>query len=243
MLQEPIVFLPGMMCDARLFAPQIASLSRLAPVMVAPISSGERIEDIAQLLLAMLPPKFALVGLSMGGIVAMEIMRRAPDRVTRIALLDTNALSETPQSAAAYEPWIIGARAGRLEDVLRDMMRPDFLAAGPARMTVLNQFFDMARDQGAEVFIRQCRALQRRRDMQSTLRRCKVPALVLCGAEDGLTPVKRHQFMAELIPYAQLHIVEGAGHLPTLEQPEAVTHALANWLTQPYVLTAAQPVS
>lgn len=237
MPQEPVVLLPGMMCDARLYSPQIEVLSRLAPITVAPICYGERIEEIAQGLLDQLPQRFALAGLSMGGIVAMEVLRRAPDRVSRIALMDTNALAETPQSATVYEPWIIAAKSGRFEDALRDMMRPDYLAPGPQRMAILNRFFDMARDFGPDIFVHQCRALQRRRDMQSALRRCKVPALVLCGAEDRMTPVKRHQSMAQLIPYAKLQIIEGAGHLPTWEQPEQVTQALLDWLQQPYVLT------
>lgn len=237
MPQEPIVLLPGMMCDARMYAPQLEVLSRMAPTTVAPICYGDRIEEIAQGLLDQLPARFALAGLSMGGIVAMEILRRAPDRVSRIALMDTNALAETPQSATVYEPWIIAAKSGRFDDALREMMRPDFLAQGPKRMAVLNQFFEMAQNFGPDVFVRQCRALQRRRDMQSALRRCKVPALVLCGAEDRMTPVKRHQSMAQLLPYAQLQIIEGAGHLPTLEQPDQVTAALLGWLKQPYVLT------
>ena len=113
-MNEPVVFLPGLMCDARLFGPQIAELSSDRAVMCAPISQGERIEEIASDLLDVLPTKFALAGLSMGGIVAMEILRRAPERVTRIALMDTNPLPETPQAAAAREPQIIGARSGRL---------------------------------------------------------------------------------------------------------------------------------
>lgn len=233
---EPIVFLPGMMCDARVFEAQVAALSRDVPVMVAPVSQGATIEEIAEGLLRFLPERFALVGLSMGGIVAMELLRRAPGRVTRIALMDTNALSETPKTAAAYEPWIIAARAGRLEDAVRQMMQQDFLAPGDGRLAVLNRYVAMAMDQGAEVFVRQAKALQRRRDLQSALRRCKVPALVLCGEHDQLTPVKRHKFMAELIPSADLTVVPGAGHLPTWEQPEAVNAALKTWLKQPYLL-------
>lgn len=235
---EPIVFLPGMMCDARLFAPQVAALSRETATVVAPTCIGETIGEIAAHVLDVLPQRFALAGLSMGGIVAMEILRRAPERVSRIALMDTNALAETPQSASAYEPWIVAARAGRLEDALRQMMPPEYLASGENRLAVYDLLLEMARDHGAEVFIRQCRALQRRRDMQSTLRRCKVPALVLCGAHDPLTPVKRHQFMAELLPSADLKVIENAGHLPTLEQPQAVTEALRDWMKQPYLLTA-----
>lgn len=235
-MSEPLVLLPGMMCDARLYGPQIAELSSEFAVTVAPITQGERIEEIASGLLPLLPAKFALAGLSMGGIVAMEILRRAPDRVTRIALMDTNPLAETPQSSAGYEPMIVGARAGRLEQILSDFMRPEFLAPGPHRTEILAMLREMGMYLGPEVFVRQARALQRRRDQQGTLRRCKVPSLVLCGEHDGLTPPKRHTFMAELIPYAELRIIEGAGHLPTLEQPAATTAALRDWLKQPFVL-------
>lgn len=235
-MAEPLVLLPGMMCDARLFAPQINDLSRDTAVMVAPITQGERVEEIASGLLDVLPARFALAGLSMGGIVAMELLRRAPERITRIALMDTNPLAETPQTAAAYEPMIIGARAGRLDEVLRGFMRADFLAPGPQRLAVLNRVFEMGRDLGPEVLIRQVRALQRRRDQQATLRKCKVPALILCGAHDRLTSPKRHAFMAELMPSARLEVIEDAGHLPTLETPEAVTEALRHWMVQPFVL-------
>ncbi|SHI77859.1 Pimeloyl-ACP methyl ester carboxylesterase [Shimia gijangensis] len=235
-MQEPLVLLPGMMCDARLFGPQIAELSSEFAVTIAPITHGERVEEIASGLLSVLPPKFALAGLSLGGIVAMEILRRAPDRVSRIALMDTNPLAETPQSSATYEPMIVGARAGRLDEVLTGFMQPDFLAPGPHRTEVLALVQEMGLYLGPDVFIRQARALQRRRDQQSTLRKCKVPALVLCGEYDRLTPVKRHTSMAELIPYAKLTVIEDAGHLPTLEQPQATTAALREWMTQPFIL-------
>jgi pimeloyl-ACP methyl ester carboxylesterase len=235
-MAEPLVFLPGMMCDARLFGPQIAELSADTAVMVAPITQGERVEEIASGLLDLLPRRFALAGLSMGGIVAMEILRRAPERVTRIALLDTNPLAETPQVAAAREPQIVAARTGRMLEVMREEMKPNYLAPGAGRPAVLDLVMDMADTLGPEVFIRQSRALQRRPDQQSTLRKCKIPALVLCGAHDVLCPVRRHEFMAELIPNAKLHIIEDAGHLPTLEQPDETTRALRAWMTQPMVL-------
>lgn len=232
-MSEPLVLLPGMMCDARVFAPQVNALSRECAVMVAPITLGERVEEIASNIIDQLPLRFALAGLSMGGIVAMEILRRVPDRVSRICLMDTNPLAETPNVAAMREPMIVRARAGRLDEVMREAMPPEFLAPGPGRMQVLNLVYDMARDLGPEVFVHQSRALQRRRDQQSTLRKCKAPALILCGALDPLTPVKRHTFMAELMPRAELKIIEEAGHLPCLEQPEETTAALRGWLALP----------
>lgn len=236
MTPEPLVLLPGMMCDARLFGPQIAALSADTAVMVAPITQGERVEEIASQLLDQLPHRFALAGLSMGGIIAMEILRRAAERVTRIALLDTNPLAETPQIAAAREPQIVAVKAGRMLDVMRDEMKPNYLAPGPHRGDVLDLVMEMAGALGPDVFVRQSRALQRRPDQQTTLRKCRAPALVLCGAHDTLCPVKRHEFMAELIPRATLYVLEHSGHLPTLEQPAETTQALREWLAQPLVL-------
>ncbi len=235
-MSDPLVLVPGMMCDARLYGPQIEALSREMNIMVACATQGERIEEIASDILMSCPQKFALAGLSMGGIIAMEILRRAPERVTRIALMDTNAQAETPQTSAGYEPMIVGVKAGKLDEVMRGFLKPDYLAPGPGRVKVLGMMAEMTRDLGAEVFLRQVRALQRRRDQQATLRKIKVPALVMCGAHDRLTPVKRHEFMAELIPYAKLHIVEDAGHVPTLEAPEEVTEVLRTWMRQPFVL-------
>jgi pimeloyl-ACP methyl ester carboxylesterase len=235
-MAEPLVLLPGMMCDARLFGPQIAALSADTAVMVAPITRGERIEEIASGLLDLLPRRFALAGLSMGGIVAMEILRRAPDRVTRMALMDTNPLAETPQVAAAREPQIVAARSGRMLEVMREEMKPNYLAPGPNQRPVLDLVMDMAASLGPDVFVRQSRALQRRSDQQGTLCKISVPTLVLCGRHDALCPVKRHEFMAQLIPGADLCIVEEAGHLPTLEQPDDTTRALRRWMAKPHTL-------
>ncbi|MDD9724348.1 alpha/beta fold hydrolase [Roseovarius sp. SK2] len=235
-MKDPLVFLPGMMCDARLFGPQIAALSPYLPVTVAPISHGDRIEEIASGLLDHLPRRFALAGLSMGGIVALEIVRRAPDRVTRLCLMDTNSLAETPQSAANYEPIVTKLRAGFIDQAVSTLLRPDHLAPNADRTSIMHMVTKMAENLGADAITRQVRALQRRRDYQATLRKITVPTLVMCGVHDTLTPVKRHEFMAGLIPYAELALVQEAGHLPTLETPEAVTAALRVWLKQPLVL-------
>jgi pimeloyl-ACP methyl ester carboxylesterase len=230
---EPVVFLPGMMCDARVFMPQIEALSAQAPVMVAPLYGGARVDDIATHILSMLPAKFALVGLSMGGIVALEILRRAPERITRLCLMATTPLSETPDQAAMREPLIVSARTGGLEKALQLSLPPEVLAPGARRLEVLNLVRAMGLDLGAELFVDQSRALQRRLDQQATARRSQVPTLILCGEYDRLTPVKRHEFLAELIPHARLEIIAGAGHLPGLEQPEAVNRALSQWLAAP----------
>ena len=236
MTGEPLVMIPPMMCDARVFSPQIDGLSRDHPVMFAPTHGADKMEDIAASILATTPPKFALLGLSMGGAVALEIVKRAPERVTRLALMNCTAQSETPDAASAREPLIVAARSGRFDEVIEKEMNPDWLAPGPLRLPVLQLVRDMARAIGPEAYVNQARAMQRRRDHQRTLREVRQPAVVICGQEDKLYPVRRHQFMSELIPYGRLEIVADAGHLPTLEEPEAVNIILRDWMRQPLVL-------
>ncbi len=235
-MNEAIVLLPGVMCDARVFGPQLAAFSKSYAVTVAPITGGDRIEEIASNLLDVLPRKFAVAGLCLGGSVAMELLRRAPDRVARIALIGANAFAETPQSAADLEPVIIKGRAGNMGGMVDGLLDPETLAPGPVRADVMALVHDMADHVGADLITRQIRAMQRRRDYQAELRRCKVPALVLCGEHAGTPAVKRSSFLSELIPYARLSVISGAGHLPMLEQPDATTDALDAWLRQPLVL-------
>lgn len=235
-MREPIVLLPGFMCDARVFGPQVAALSGDTPLMVMPVSGGERIEEIASSVITAAPQKFALAGMGYGGMVAMEVLRRAPDRVTRIALLDSTPLPETPSEAAAREPRIIAARTGRMKEMREEEMRQSGLANSPYRNDVIALALDMARHLGPDIYARQSRAMMRRKDQQATMRRCKVPALVMCGAENAELPIKRHAFLAELIPHAKLEVIEGAGHLAPMEQPEAVINALRAWQKQPFVL-------
>ncbi|MEO0831237.1 MAG: alpha/beta fold hydrolase [Pseudomonadota bacterium] len=235
-MAEPILFLPGMMCDARLFAPQIDMLSADRGVMVGNLTGSSQIGALAARVLDEAPRRFALVGLSMGGIVAMEILSRAPDRVTRVCLMDTNPLPETPKRAAEREPQIIGARTGRLAEIIRTEIKPAYLAPGPQRVDILNLVVDMAEALGPDVFVDQSRALQRRLDQQATLRSARMPALILCGAEDTLCPVQRHEHMADLMPNARLEVVPDAGHLPVLEQPARVNRLLSAWLDEPMVL-------
>jgi pimeloyl-ACP methyl ester carboxylesterase len=235
-MSEPLVLLPGMMCDARAFLSQVVDLSLERPVTVAPVTKGERIEEIASCILSGLPGKFALAGHDMGGGVAMEIARRAPERVTRLALMSTSPMPDAPQFSAAREDSVIAAKTGRLQDALQGEIDLMGFAPGPARVPVQQGLMEMGMELGADVYVRQVRALQRRRDQQATLRQIRQPCLILCGAHDRITPIKRHEFMAELVPYARLHVIENAGHLPQLEAPSETSQALATWMRQPLVL-------
>lgn len=217
------------MCDARLWAPQIAAFSGERAVQTAPMR-GETMTEIAADVLAHAPPIFALAGLSMGGIVAMEILRLAPKRVERLALLDTNPLAELPEVAERREPQIAKVQEGALTDVMRDEMKPHYLTDGPHRAGILALCMDMAKALGPEVFVAQSRALQLRPPQIETLKKSRVPTIILCGRDDKLCPIARHQLMYDLMPHARFTIIEDAGHLPTLEQPQETTAALAQWL-------------
>ena len=229
--KKHLILLPGMMCDERLFQSQLTALQDRWHVAVLPITAHATVPELAASVLAAAPARFALAGLSMGGIVAMEIMRQAPDRVTHLALLDTNPLAETEKVSKGREPQIRAAETGELARVMRDEMKPNYLAETAQRAEILDLCMDMALKLGPEVFVRQSRALQTRPDQTETLRAVRVPSLVLCGRYDALCPISRHELMADLIPGAALEIVENAGHLPTLENPDATNSALQDWLS------------
>jgi len=226
----PLVLVPGMMCDARLYEPQIVALSGRRPLHLAAITGHDSIAGLAAAVLAAAPLRFALAGLSMGGIVAMEMLRQAPVRVLRLALLDTNPLAETEVVRRGREPQIEKALAGRLDSVMRDEMKPNYLADRPDRTAILDLCMAMALDLGPEVFVRQSRALAARPDQQETLRAWRGPTLILTGAEDRLCPRDRHELMHALVPGSRLAIIENAGHLPTLEKPAETTAELLRWL-------------
>lgn len=235
-MKEALVLLPGMMSDARLFGPQIADLSTDHAVTLVPTCLGERIEEIASATLDMVPKRFALCGHGFGGVVAMEVLRRAPERVTRLALLSTQPLAATPQQAADLDARIVKARTGQMDAVLLEEFPTGSVADGLYRAEIMGLVEDMGRNLGPEAYVRQIRASQRRRDQQGTLRKVSAPTLVLCGGLDPIVPVKRHQVMAELIPDAELQVLENCAHFPTLEAAEATCDALRGWLTRPLVL-------
>ncbi len=235
MISEPLLFLPGFMCDARLFWHQILAFSVERPVMVMPLL-GDTIEEMAEAVLTAAPARFALVGHWLGGLVAMEMLRRAPERISQIALVDVSPLPESPQQAAARETRIVGARTGRLDEVMLDEIPASALAPGPGQREVQAMVLEMAESLGPEVFTRQSRALMRRPDQQRALRNTKVRAMLICGEYDTICPPRRHQFLAELMPHAEFRLILSAGHLSPLEQPEKVTHALRDWFSAPLLL-------
>lgn len=230
MSQLPLVFLPGMMCDARLYMHQIVSLSKRYALHFAPVCGKDSVREMAEEVLEHCPSRFVLLGLSLGGMVAMEILAQAADRVCGVVLLDTSPLADADDIRQIRERQIEQARAGHLRQLLLGQVMPLFHLEGENGAKTADIFLAMALGMGKEVFERQSRALQNRPDQQENLKKAGAPALILCGRNDWLCPLDVHQLMHNLMSNSQFEIIEDAGHMPTLEQPEATTAAIERWL-------------
>lgn len=231
-MAETLVLIPGLACTARLFEPQIAALSKERSVVAADHTQDDSISEIAKRLLREAPDRFALAGLSMGGYVAMEVMRQAPERVERLALLDTSARPDTPEASQDRKRLIALAEAGRFEEIHSALwprlVHPDHLADRALQDIMLG----MMRETGTEAYIRQQRAIMARPDSRSSLSGIEIPTLVLVGEGDAITPPEIAREMAEMIEWASLVVIPEAGHMSTLEQPERVMQALQLWLNR-----------
>jgi pimeloyl-ACP methyl ester carboxylesterase len=227
----PLVLIPGHMCDGRMWGPQVAAFSATRSVVLAECAGADRMESLAARILDAAPARFALAGLSMGGIVAMEVLRQAPGRVERLALLDTNPLPEAEEVKSQRRERMARVAGGALAQVVVEEMKPLYLAPGPGQGAILDLCYDMAMALGPEVFARQSRALMDRPDQQATLAAFGGPTLIVTGAEDRLVPMERHALMARLMPHATFAVIDAAGHLPVLERPAETNAALAAWLS------------
>ena len=225
-----VVLIPGLLDSARLYAAQIPELWRRGPVMVADHTRDDSMGAIARRILANAPPRFALAGLSMGGYICFEILRQAPARVAKLALLDTSARADTPEATAMRRTQIALASSGQLGEVVEQqferMIHP--LHRNDPQLREINRL--MAEEVGPEAFIRQQTAIIARPDSRPTLAAIGCPTLVLVGEQDELTPLDRAVEMAHGIRGAQLVTVPECGHLSTLERPREVTRALLDWL-------------
>jgi pimeloyl-ACP methyl ester carboxylesterase len=226
-----LVLVPGFLCTAALWAPQLSGLADIADMTVADHTRHDSMEGIAQAILAAAPERFALAGLSMGGYIAYEIVRQAPGRVSRLALIDTGSRADPPErKAQRLARNVLAERegAGAVQDELMSALIHKSRLADKAFTAMIRQ---MAVDTGTDALIRQHAAIMSRPDSRPLLPTIRVPTLVIVGREDALTPVDLAQEIAAGIPGARLEIIESCGHLSTLEQPEAVNRALRAWLT------------
>lgn len=226
----PVVLVPGLNCSLRLFEPQLPALWRIGPVVVADHRSDDSISAIARRILADAPPRFSLLGLSMGGYIAFEIMRQAPSRVAGLALLDTSARPESPEQTVRRNAQIDMARSGRFDEISEQMYAVLSRPAGQGDARMQHIIRAMAVDTGPDAFIRQQTAIMGRADSRPTLSTLRCPTLVVVGDDDKLTPPELADEIAQGISGARLEVVAQCGHLSTLDQPERVTALLDSWL-------------
>jgi pimeloyl-ACP methyl ester carboxylesterase len=227
----PIVLVPGLNCSPRLYAAQMPALWRFGPVTVADHTRDDTMAAIAGRILAAAPPRFALAGLSMGGYIALEIVRQAADRVEKLALLDTGSRADTPDATAKRHTNIVLAQSGRFEDVIGPQF-PFYVHPARANDAVLKaDYLAMCHDVGPEAYVRQQNAIMSRVDSRPLLAAIRVPTLVLVGEQDVATPPALSDEMAAAIPGARLVQVAECGHLSTMERPGTVTKELVAWMS------------
>jgi pimeloyl-ACP methyl ester carboxylesterase len=234
MINKPsLVLVPGLLCDAALWRGQVEDLADIAQPWVADVTRDDSMTAMARRVLAEAPPgRFALAGLSMGGYVAQAIIREAPERVERVALLDTSAMADTPEQTVRRRGLIDLAEKGEFHGVTPRLLplfvHPDRLSDKPLTDAVMA----MTERVGKDAFLRQQQAIIGRPDNRPNLPKIKCPALVLCGRQDQMTPLSWSEEIASLIPGAKLEIIEHCGHLTTMERPWETSVALRQWLTE-----------
>lgn len=220
-----VVFITGFMCDERLFRNQTQRLTRLAiPYSVEKMTDGSTIGEFAQHLLNTSPSQFALVGLSMGGIVALEVMNIAPERVSHLALLNTTPYED--KSLNQRKDHIRRVQNGELTIILRDELKPKYLSPATSRETLLPVITNMGRKLGVETFVKQSIALMIRKSAVTTLAAINCPTSIITGADDLICPPSIHKDMARHIAGSRLHIIPDCGHLSPLEAPESLNKIL-----------------
>lgn len=230
-----LILVPGLLCNERVWAPQIRALESEWSIQVADHGKLDSLGGMAQAIIDKAPPRFAIAGHSMGGRVTLEVLRRVPERVTHVALLDTGAHPVAPGEAGQREAagrYALLERA-RKEGMramawlwLQNMVHPNRLNDQP----LVEEILDMMSGMTPEIFEAQIRALLNRPDGKPVLQSIRCPTLILTGNEDSWAPPKQHEDMAALVPGSRLVVVPNCGHMSTLEQPEAVTEALRSWL-------------
>jgi pimeloyl-ACP methyl ester carboxylesterase len=227
---QPVVLIPGLTATPRFYEPVLPALWRFGPVTLADHRRDDSMAGIARRILSTAPTRFALVGHSMGGYVALEVMRQAPERVAKLALLDTAARADTAEQTERRRSQIALAAGGKMKAIV-DLQFPNLVHPSRRADEALRRACDqMAEETGPQAFVRQQNAILGRPDSRPSLAAIRCPTLVLVGEQDAVTPLERSQEMAAAIPGARLVVVPECGHLCALEQPQRLTQELTRWL-------------
>jgi pimeloyl-ACP methyl ester carboxylesterase len=233
-MTDSVLFMPGLLCDARLWRDQIAAIAQVAHAQVADLTQDDSLDGMARRALATMPDRFALCGQSMGGYAALALMRLAPERVSRLCLINTSARPDSPEQARR--------RRGLIAMIRRNSEQTQFRGVTPRLLPMLihpdrltdteltRDVMEMAERVGREAFLRQQTAILARPDSRPLLAEITVPTLVAVGADDQLTPPSHAEEMAKSIQCAKLHIIRGCAHLAPMERPNEVSAMLSGWI-------------
>jgi pimeloyl-ACP methyl ester carboxylesterase len=225
-----IAFACAHLTDERLYAAQVAALEAKHECKVFAFREHDTLGGMAEDLLANTPERFTLIGLSLGGYLSFEIIRRQLHRLEGLVLMDTTAVADTPARRAGRDADIAKVREGGIDALIPELAPRWMHPAHSKRADLVKLMADMARSIGARGQLNQQRAMMARPDSHDDLARVTVPTLVMCGRQDPVTPVRDHEAMATKVRGARLEIIENCGHLSTIEQPDAVNRLLTHWL-------------
>ena len=232
MPRPTLVLLPGLLNTRRVFEQQIEALSDIADCVVPELWHHDTIGAMAEATLTLAPPTFALLGFSMGGYVAFEVMRQAAERVERLALMDTQATPDSAESTKRRRALLDQTKIGRFHGVQRTLL-PQLVHSRRINDAAISQpIFDMAQEIGADGFMNEQRAIIDRADSRHMLVDIDIPTVVIVGRQDQVTPLPRSEEMAADIANSRLVVLEECGHMSPLEKPAEVTAALRRWLSQ-----------
>lgn len=226
---EPTVFLPGLLCDQSLWQNQVEALADVCAPMIANLTLDDTVEAMARRTLAAAPARFSLAGLSMGGYVALEIMRQAPERVTRLALVNTSARADTAERAAQRRAGMESLKRGKFVGITHGLLG-NLIHRSQMETQVGQQMRSMASRVGGEAFLRQQSAILNRPDFSDVLPGIAVPTMIVVGEDDRVTPVSHAREMHAAIAGSTFHLVPECGHMSALERPEDTTALLRTWL-------------
>lgn len=233
-----LAFACAHMTDERLYAHQVAALSATHECRVFVFREQDTMAGMADALLAQVPQRFTLIGLSLGGYMAFEVIRRALPRLQRLVLIDTTAVADHPARREGRLQDIAKVKAGGIEALIPELPSRWLLPKHVSNRALVDLMGSMARSVGARGQFNQQTAMLGRSDSHADLARVRVPTLVMCGRQDPVTPLADHEAMAACVPDSRLHVIEDCGHLSTIEQPEAVTDELTRWLLATAVAAA-----
>ena len=229
MSKQNLVLIPGLVCDEQVWRHQAEFLSDIAEIIIPPVVKSSTMSGLAEEVLAISAETFAVAGFSMGGYVAMEMYRQAPERISRLALLDTTARDDTKIKAAARISAIQACEDGKFENVIDGMI--SILLHPVHQQTPLSEIVSrMAGRVGSEAFVRRHRAMQSRQDSRDLISSCNIPVRAICGRQDAMCSVEEHEEIANLAKYGRLSVIEECGHMTILERPHAATALLRDWL-------------